>query len=997
MQNDLQEKLQKLQDLRDLLGEEVYAQNVEKLRAQYGSAALDKALSDIPNSQHTQNIGGNAQVGVAIAGNHTGNVYLDGRRADKATQLLAEYLQRLRTRCAVIPLEGMRQQKQVDDLLSIGLDQVYTQVTVEGQVQREVFHSTQLHTLDIKAYFSQHVGDHLLPSQRRSHLQRPMTSEERSRPNRNARVHGMPVSGVEADEILFIIIQQLDKLDHTEFRKILPLINNVEFFGPRLASDAIADEQRLVLLGEPGSGKSTILRYLALTLAEASLDKSFDLTARLAGWERVDGSGRLLPIFLPLLPFARQMANIPHRTGNADDLWNYIADQLEPGNLRTGLAEAVHAELTAGRVLLLLDGLDEVASSDSRQQVVRAVQQFASEHQQCRIVVTCRVRAYEGSQNAAWQLPGWPSATLQEWNQAQMQHFIAAWYAAAMKAGALPQTQLNNRIEALQRAVAASSDLQRLATRPLLLTIMALVHLNDGRLPEDRVTLYSRCIDILLSQWEIRGKEETVYGSLMSYIGLPDRDVQRLRPLLTQAAFKAHMASTADSPGSLGRETLRMMAGDYLEQLGHSNPHEGAKRFLEYTDLRAGLIQASDAGDAYVFPHLTFQEYLAGLELVSGIGVVNRIMQHRMDDRWRVPILLGVGDYVSGNKLEIPYQLLNVLLLPDEKDSVQYQRNLLFAAEIGSDVGWERLEQGGKAFSKLRRDLAQALTEVVGGTTLPATERVQAGILLGQLGDPRPGVCTLPPAMIQIKGRIFEMGDNGEGGLQTIETFEISRYPVTNAQFKLFLDEDGYNPNQPWWNAEGLTWLKQKQLTEPEYWQDQRFGVNLPNHPVVGITLYEALAFCSWLTSKLNDGFVYTLPSEAEWKYAAHRSERRIYPWGNQKPNDEHANFDLKYDGTTAVGCFPVGATPEGVFDLAGNVFEWTRSEDTIHRYNQPDEGENQIPAELVGKYFIACGGSWSSSFLILRTITTSSSSPEFSLDFKGFRVIRRKASDLTK
>jgi len=70
-----------------------------------------------------------------------------------------------------------------------------------------------------------------------------------------------------------------------------------------------------------------------------------------------------------------------------------------------GLAAAVHEELGQGRVLLLLDGLDEVAGEHSRRQVVRAVQAFAQQYQQCRIVVTCRVRAYEGEHNAEWQLP----------------------------------------------------------------------------------------------------------------------------------------------------------------------------------------------------------------------------------------------------------------------------------------------------------------------------------------------------------------------------------------------------------------------------------------------------------------------------------------------------------------------------------------------------------------------------------------------------------------
>src|SRR5262249_6168013 len=138
------------------------------------------------------------------------------------------------------------------------------------------------------------------------------------------------------------------------------------------------------------------------------------------------------------------------------------------------------------------------------------------------------------------------------------------------------------------------------------------------------------------------------------------------------------------------------LVADALEQLKHPNPHEGAKRFLEYTDVRAGLLHATEAGDAYAFPHQTFQEYLAGLELISGVGFVARIMERRGEDRWRVPIFLGVGHTVSEGVLSAPYQLLSHLLHARRRDEAQRQRDLILAAELAEDVGWERLERTGE-------------------------------------------------------------------------------------------------------------------------------------------------------------------------------------------------------------------------------------------------------------------------------------------------------------
>ncbi|MBX0331506.1 SUMF1/EgtB/PvdO family nonheme iron enzyme, partial [Oscillochloris sp. ZM17-4] len=974
---------------------------------------------------------GHSNVGVAIAGSHYGHIFIGGKRTESDTALLHAYLQRVITACDSLPLQAFRDKQDLHDQVALSLERVYTELATSADlVPRERLEGDDLAQLDVDAFWQAHIGDRVLPWPRRVRLLRPLTEAEREARQSEPGLAGRgPLPDMLGEDV-----EQVGRERLKELTQQLPWL---QFAGPQLITEAITANPCLVLLGEPGSGKSTALRYLALTLAHAALDDAVNLQARLPGWPTDDDAPRLLPLFLPLLPFARQLAADNAQAAGAAELWNHLAAQLDRYQ---GLAEAVHSELDAGRVLLMLDGLDEVAGDASRSLVVQAVAAFRREYPQCRIVVSCRVRAYAGEPNAAWQIPGWPTATLADWTPAQMQHFVAAWYDAV---GGLPPDERGRRRDDLQAALARRDDLRRLGGRPLLLTIMALVHYNDSKLPEERAALYSRCVDILLARWEL-GRNlsgyASQYGTLMDYIGMPDADVKTLRPLLQQAAFRAHRATTAESPGSLSRNDLYMLVADALKGR-HADPHTAAGRFLEYTDTRAGLLQARNAGDEYVFPHLTFLEYLAGLQLVSGATFVAQIMALREEDRWRVPIFLGISHAVNESLYAIPYQLLNRLRCASGRAEELRQRDLILAAEIAEDVGWARLTRGGDEFVQLRADLAHDLAAVVEGTTLPAAERVRAGELLGGLGDPRPGVCDLQILMVGIAGGSFVIGTDGvelerateafvskyraagnalddsqipavhellgswkdvQPAPLTLPSFTLARYPVTNAQFQVFINAGGYDPTAPWWDAPARAWLdrndtatkglqsyqRRRHKDHPEWWGDPRFGIARPNHPLVGVNWYEATAFCDWLTRHLDDGFVYRLPSEAEWEYAARGADRRTYPWGDPEPNGEQANFNQTHNGTTAVGCFPAGATPETkLLDMAGNVWEWTRSVYQPYPYNPTDGREDgSDPAQ---KYFTLRGGAWSDPPISLRAALRLYRSPDNHDQNVGFRLAR--------
>jgi formylglycine-generating enzyme required for sulfatase activity len=232
------------------------------------------------------------------------------------------------------------------------------------------------------------------------------------------------------------------------------------------------------------------------------------------------------------------------------------------------------------------------------------------------------------------------------------------------------------------------------------------------------------------------------------------------------------------------------------------------------------------------------------------------------------------------------------------------------------------------------------LVRVMKAGELPAVERAAAGRALAKLGDPRPGVGLRSDGLpdiewCEVPAGPFLSGSDKEKDKSITEPYRISRYPVTNAQFEAFVRAGGYQEERYWREAieEGYwsdgavkTRWDDKPYTAPE---DYGEPYNLPNHPVVGVTWYESVAFCRWLTTVLREREEIgkdervSLPSEVQWEKAARGTDGRVYPWG-EEPDPERANYDDTGIGaTSAVGCFPGGKSPYEVEDASGNVWEW--------------------------------------------------------------------------
>lgn len=198
------------------------------------------------------------------------------------------------------------------------------------------------------------------------------------------------------------------------------------------------------------------------------------------------------------------------------------------------------------------------------------------------------------------------------------------------------------------------------------------------------------------------------------------------------------------------------------------------------------------------------------------------------------------------------------------------------------------------------------------------------------------------------------------------ESYWIAKYPITNAQFAKFIEVGGYN-QQKWWTQEGWQKCQEgrryddrgwkssgKAWTEPYYCQDPTW--NSAEQPVVGVSWYEAVAFCLWLTDVTAENIM--LPTEEQWQYAAQGDDGRAYPWGNDWDGSRCNNYVVPYRSniTTPVRHYEGksrGDSPFGVVDMAGNVWEWCRMD--------YDNNTNDINNNAVSRVFR--GGAWSSYF----------------------------------
>ena len=727
--------------------------------------------------------------------------------------------------------------------------------------------------------------------------------------------------------------------------------------------------KNLAVIGDPGCGKTTVLRYIALVLAEQLLevgepDPSLEF-----------GAGIPFPILLRIPEFHEFLAGAACDATKASDALCHFHDYLEfyvRSELPGIRPDYLRRRLESGDCLLLLDSLDEVPGQDARERMATIIGKLLRQPtvKQNRHVLTCRTRAYQG--RVVPRDNELRRVTLAAFDDDQVRNFVERWFCSLhhvppRSSSEDPEARAaRENADSLLATLHGHPHVRSLVSSPLMLTALAVVYWDRKALPQQRAELYERIVDYLL---------EARKGAFEQ------------KPVERKQALRAVARGMMDRPGGRVRQLELDEAAPLANKALGLSP-EKARHYLEEETLYSGLLRLRD--DGIEFWHLTFQEYLAAVDLVEEGDGWDVLRCHLNDPEWSETFLLYAG-CLRPKSLAKTRELIESVLATSGDDASR-ARALAWVGRVLDDIS---PHGGDPASGTVYAEMILDATKYFEPDGPPIAEELRWGVAeaLGQFGDPR---LDKQPRVAIEAGSFFrgaQSDDSSAPGFDKeafndetpfvevqLSAFEIGRFPVTVRDFANFVEQGGYS-NEELWGAGGWEWRKREEVESPAEWSQQR---RFPNRPVVWVSWYEAVAYCKWAGGRL--------PTEAEWERVARGLDSRKFPWGDTAPTDRHANFwsGARSRGVAPVGCYPLGATPDhSIVDLSGNALEWCLDQwDGGSNYGDVANLQRLNPVGAEGAGRVVRGGSFYSDSSYLRAACRNNGDPEIRYLNVGFRVL---------
>ncbi len=568
--------------------------------------------------------------------------------------------------------------------------------------------------------------------------------------------HRLDIAGIDNDRAFEIPLSEIYVRLRVMFDEDAQEETEDHESGPIDIQTALLRYPKLVIVGDPGSGKSTFLKYIALTLAQSLLTGNSGIAL-----DKLCLSEPLpIPIFLScwdLADFLKQRKQVQLST-----LVEFVATRLAACEFPAS-TDGVERLLDSGNCCLLFDGLDEVPTDAGREAVSRLLVNCVGRYGDNRFVITSRIRAYTGGAILKGEFT---RCDIQPFDADDRAEFIKNWVALLFRippdAVHAKGSQALQELNALTHGIEASDGIRPLAVNPLLLTVIAIVHWNRKRLPEQRVELYNECIDVLLGQ---RKEAEHIQLSHTA----PALDEQReeqahedrawVRKRFAEIALHI-LRQEGDRDEATKADMIRLLIPRFMDR-GAANEEQAAARadlFLDRQELRSGLL-VSRRAQSYGFVHLTFQEYLAAWQLSNmDFDNVAQITQPRLRSaKWFETLQLLGGQWARESDEKADHYI--AWLLENRGTTITEQAPVVaLCANVVKDIrGVAELKP--QTRGTFKEAVEATLDAFRTGSGVPAKTQLEILEALGQLGSAVKShlIDATKASLFQVRRRAIEM------------------------------------------------------------------------------------------------------------------------------------------------------------------------------------------------------------------------------------------------
>lgn len=744
----------------------------------------------------------------------------------------------------------------------------------------------------------------------------------------------------------------------------------------------ISKENRIVIVGGPGSGKSILIKYLSIIGAKNSNAISHF---------GIKKESIFITVSLPSL--------ISQNVGMRDFvLRNLKKEYPEDVKVENALTE----KSLAGEVIFVFEGIDDIPKVRWNE-VFAAINDFSKRMgSDNKYIIIARSFYYQNS------FCDFRIAYIQNFNLSDVEQYAKSIF----KVSGLTDEQSIESALKFKNLVAKNSDLLNLTENPLFLSIMVLLFSRNRELPNKRIELFNIYLNDLVDSSKRLSHIDNEYES--SVDNFSHDNIVKILAYVSYSLIKNNIKD-----GLITESLLKNYIKKFYEKKANYNSWDASlhmQAFFDKVVKQLGLFEKVGSSNTFVFGQSSMKDYLAALhvchdlEEFSNRGQSGRVRYKEILDmllvekKWEEVVRL-VIEYLSTINSDIcaPIDIIRYLLQSNDNGDIR----TILAGE-----GLQGLESfGEESFVESAQLCKTQLVELINKSD-SVSLNIKAARILANIGDPRFENNAVIPEMIRITSGDFQMGsiqesldefirqanevDLSEDDLwmkkywteilksethagktcRITRPYYISKYPITNSQYEQYLKENSSHPI-PGKGSDNkgiiYTWDEITRTCNRSYC----------NNPVVLVSWYDATDYCRWLSEKT--GRFFRLPTEEEWEYAARGSDGLIYPWGNIWKEGCCNTFETGINGIIPVGSLTKGNSCFGLADCSGQIWEWTSTED-YELWNRA--WPQQFKSENQKKAYIVKGGAWDDIAVFARCSSRGPNAPDFYEHYIGFRIV---------